>query len=145
MHSSSTDLIIYSRVFFTFRSTKSRKPYPSDSCWNKLNDLGRMSDRQGSIMDAIERLRVKCHFFKFTSFLHPFRGEQLRVLRRYMRVRSMSAQTPLCVWLGWENQPVYDVTGDLWVAIRINVINIQLVRLSPQQWPKLGRGTAKGS
>ena len=55
---------------FTFRSTKSRKPYPSDSCWNKLNDVGRMSDRQGSIMDAIERLRVK-----FTSFLHAFWGE----------------------------------------------------------------------
>ena len=45
---------------------------------------------------------------------------------------------------GIETQPCFEALGDLWVKIVENaVINIELVRLSPQEWPKVGHGTAK--
>ena len=41
-------------------------------------------------------------------------------------------------------QPHYKVHNDFWVEIVQNaVINIQLVRLSLWEWPKVGYGAAK--
>ena len=41
-------------------------------------------------------------------------------------------------------KPRYDAPGDLRVELVENaVINIGLVRLSPREWPKIGRGTTK--
>lgn len=41
-------------------------------------------------------------------------------------------------------QPRYNAPGDLQVEnIRNALIDIGLVKLSPQQWPKLGPGAAK--
>ena len=38
----------------------------------------------------------------------------------------------------------YEAPGDPRVElVEITVINIELVRLSPQEWPKVGRGTDK--
>ena len=38
----------------------------------------------------------------------------------------------------------YKALGDLWVELEEReVINIRLVRLSPQEWPRVGCGTAK--
>ena len=46
--------------------------------------------------------------------------------------------------LGLGTQPRYEAPGDLLVEYVQNaVINIRLVRLSPQEWPKVGRGSAK--
>ena len=46
--------------------------------------------------------------------------------------------------MGLGTQPHYKAPGDLWVELEENaVINIGLVSLSPREWPKVGRGTAK--
>ena len=56
----------------------------------------------------------------------------------------MMVQTPLGARPGLETQPLYEAPGDLRVDLVENaVINIELVRLSPPEWPKVGRGTAK--
>ena len=40
----------------------------------------------------------------------------------------------------------YEAPGDLWVEqVENAVINIELARLSPREWPKVGRGTTKNS
>ena len=53
-------------------------------------------------------------------------------------------QTPLRVRQNLGTQPRYEVPGYLRVKIVENeVINIELVRLSPKERPKVGRGTAK--
>ena len=43
------------------------------------------------------------------------------------------------VILGLEAQHCYEALGDLWVKILEKaVLNIELVRLSPREWPKVG-------
>ena len=61
-----------------------------------------------------------------------------------IRIGRFPVQTPVGVQPGSETQPYYEVPGDLRDELVENaVINIGLVRLSPREWPKVGRGTAK--
>ena len=47
-------------------------------------------------------------------------------------------------WPSLGAQPCYEAPGDLQVEIVENAtININLLRLSLQEWPKVGCGTAK--
>ena len=60
------------------------------------------------------------------------------------KIGKFLVQTPLGAWPGLGTQPHYEAPGDLQVKLAdYAVINIELVRLSPREWPKVGRGTAK--
>ena len=53
-------------------------------------------------------------------------------------------QTPRGAWSDLRTQPRCKALGDIWVKIvEKAVVNISLVRLSPQEWPKVDRGKAK--
>ena len=58
--------------------------------------------------------------------------------------RKVPVQTLLSAMPGLGTQPHYETSGDPQAEIYKTqwVINIGLVRLSPQQWPRVGRGTA---
>ena len=61
-----------------------------------------------------------------------------------IRIGRFLGQTPLGAWMGLGTQSCYEAPGDPWVTIVENtVINIGLVRLSPQEWPTDSCGTAK--
>ena len=61
-----------------------------------------------------------------------------------VRTRRFPVQTPPDAWPGLGTQPHYKAPGDLQVEnVENTVINIRLVKLFPQEWPKVGRGTAK--
>ena len=58
--------------------------------------------------------------------------------------RKVPVQTLLSAMPGLGTQPHYEASGDPQAEIYKTqwVINIGLVRLSPQEWPRVGRGTA---
>ena len=61
-----------------------------------------------------------------------------------IRIGRFAVQTPLGARPGLGIQHRYEAPGDLWVELVENaVIDIGLVRLSPREWPKVDRGTAK--
>ena len=61
-----------------------------------------------------------------------------------IRIGTFSVQTPLGARPGLGTQPRYEAPGDPRVELVENaVINIELVRLSSREWPKIARGTAK--
>ena len=61
-----------------------------------------------------------------------------------MRIGRFPDRTLFSTRLDLETQPCYKTAGDLRAKIVENaMINIGLVRLSPREWPKVGRGTAK--
>ena len=64
------------------------------------------------------------------------REEWLSELRRYIYNLRFLVLTPLGAQLGFGTQPLYEALGDLWVEISIR--NIELVKLTPCQWPKAG-------
>ena len=71
-------------------------------------------------------------------------GEWPSGLRHWNQNWKVPGSTPLDAWPGLGTQPHYKAPGDLWVELVENaVINIGLVRLSTQEWPKIARGTAK--
>ena len=57
-----------------------------------------------------------------------------------IRIGSFLVQTPQGAWLGLGTQPCYEAPGDLQLEIVENAVSN---RLSPQEWPKFGCGTAK--
>ena len=78
--------------------------------------------------------------------LHPSESTPLNfyILPIEIRIGRFPVQTPLGAWLGLGTQLRYKVPGNLWVKIvEKAAINIELVRLSPQEWSKVGCGTAK--
>ena len=61
-----------------------------------------------------------------------------------MRIGRFPVQIPLDARPGLGTQPRFEAPSDLWVKVVENaVVKIGLVRLSPREWPKVGRGTAK--
>ena len=80
--------------------------------------------------------------YQYNAFL----GLQVPLFEIELKLQTnlMMVQTPLGAMPGLETQPLYEAPGDLRVDLVENaVINIELVRLSPPEWPKVGRGTAK--
>ena len=84
-------------------------------------------------------------FFVFAKdFQHVESGESSLVGQGVrFRIGRILIHTPLGTWLGLGTQPHYKTPSDLWVKQVYTVINIRLVRLSPQHWGKGGRAAAK--
>ena len=72
-------------------------------------------------------------------------GQSGIVLRCCILIGKTLVKIPLSTSSDLRNQPRCKLSGNLWDITRTNnaVINIELVRLLPRQWPKVGRGAAK--
>ena len=67
------------------------------------------------------------------------------MLRCCILIGKTLVKIPLSTSSDLRNHPRCKLSGNLWDITRTNnaVINIELVRLLPRQWPKVGRGAAK--